>query len=214
MPPKYNKSPPTLRFVVGATVVPGDRIGTIREVIPSVGTYLHRGQVHASLVGRLGLQQVEDGKWTVSVETSEKASDRVIREGQVVLCQVLRISIQQAFVSILALEGKQGTLEEWQRPEGSIRKEDVRTGASEQVLIQESFLPGDLVLARVLSLGDTRRYLLGTAEPQLGVLRAISASSGKPMIPISWKEMECPGTGAKEPRKCAKPRKLQQPTAS
>ena len=104
---------------------------------------------------------------------------------------------------------KQGTLEEWQRPEGAIRKEDVRTGASEQVLlIQESFLPGDLVLARVLSLGDTRRYLLGTAEPQLGVLRALSATSGKPMIPVSYKEMECPETGVKEPRKCAKPRKL------
>eukprot|EP00977_Amphora_coffeiformis_P027242 scaffold34597_cov177-Amphora_coffeaeformis.AAC.10 len=209
MPSKpSNSSPPTLRFAVGATVVPGDRIGTVREVIPSVGTYLQRGQVYASLVGRLTIQQVEDGKWTVAVETSEKASDRVISEGQVVLCQVTRISTQQAFVSILALEGKQGTLEEWQRPEGSIRKEDIRTGVSEQVLVQESFLPGDLVLARVLSLGDTRRYILGTAEPQLGVLRAISATSGNAMIPASWKEMECPETGAKEPRKCAKPRKI------
>lgn len=205
MPPK---STPTLRFIVGTTVVPGDRIGTVREVIPSVGTYLQRGQVYASLVGRLALEETKDGKWTVSVQTKEKASDRVIVEGKVVLCQVNRISTQQAFVSILALEGKQGTLEEWQRPEGAIRKEDVRSGASEQVLIQESFLPGDLVLARVLSLGDTRRYLLGTAEPQLGVLRAVCATSGKPMIPVSWKEMECPESGFKEPRKCAKPRKL------
>ena len=208
------KPAPTLRFAVGATVVPGDRIGTVREVLPSVGTYLHRGQVYASLVGRLALQQVDDDgddKWTVSVETKEKASDRVILEGQVVLCRVNRISTQQAFVSILALQGMKqgGTLEEWQRPEGAIRKEDVRTGASEQILlIQESFLPGDLVLARVLSLGDTRRYLLGTAEPQLGVLRALSATSGKPMIPVSYKEMECPESGVKEPRKCAKPRKL------
>ena len=144
--------------------------------------------------------------------SSEKASDRVVAEGQVVLCQVTRISTQQAFVSILALEGKQGTLEEWQRPEGSIRKEDIRTGASEQALVQESFLPGDLVLARVLSLGDTRRYMLGTAEPQLGVLRALSATSGNAMIPTSWKEMECPETGAREARKCAKPRRLQPTT--
>ena len=203
-----SKSTPTLRFTVGSMVVPGDRIGTIRQVIPSVGTYLQRGHVYASLVGRLAMEETEDGQWTVSVQTKGKASDRVIVEGQVVLCRVNRISTQQAFASILALEGKQGTLEEWQRPEGAIRKEDVRTGASEQVVIQEAFLPGDLVLARVLSLGDTRRYLLGTAEPQLGVLRAVSATSGKPMIPVSWKEMECPETGAKEPRKCAKPRKL------
>ena len=207
-----SKSAPTLRFTVGATVVPGDRIGTVREVMPSVGTYLQRGHVYASLVGRLELQETNNdgnGKWIVSVRSKENASDRVISEGQVVLCRINRISTQQAFVSILALEGrKQGTLEEWQQPEGSIRKEDVRSGASEQVMIQESFLPGDLVLARVLSLGDTRRYLLGTAEPQLGVLRAVSAKSGKAMIPVSWKEMECRETGAKEARKCAKPRKL------
>lgn len=205
-------NPPTLRFTVGSTVVPGDRIGTVRDALPSVGTYLQRGHVYASLVGKLCLQN-EDGKWIVSVKTSEQASDRVIAEGQVVLCKVNRISTQQAFVQILAVEGKRGTLEEWQRPEGTIRKEDIRSGASEQVLIQQSFLPGDLVLARVLSLGDARRYLLGTAEPQLGVLRALSATSGRPMIPTSWKEMECPETGIREPRKCAKPRKL-TPAAS
>jgi exosome complex component CSL4 len=205
--------PPTLRFPVGATLMPGDRLGTLRDVRPSVGTYVQqRGHVCASLVGRLALQQTKDETWLASVEAAgdgqEKASDRVLAEGQVVLCEVARIATQQAFVQILAVEGKKGTLEEWQRPEGSIRKEDIRTGASEQVLVQESFLPGDLVLARILSLGDTRRFILGTAEPQLGVLRAVSASSGRPMIPISWKEMECPETGAKEPRKCAKPRKL------
>jgi exosome complex component CSL4 len=163
-------------------------------------------------VGRLTLTQSDDeDQWLASVESAGqgKVSDRVLAEGQVVLCEVARISTQQAFVQILAVEGKKGTLEEWQRPEGAIRKEDIRTGASELVLVQESFLPGDLVLARILSLGDTRRFILGTAEPQLGVLRAMSASSGRPMIPISWKEMECPETGAKEPRKCAKPRKLQ-----
>ena len=203
-----SSSAPVLRFTVGATVVPGDRIGTVRQVLPSVGTYMQRGQVYACQVGSLILEQAENEKWIVSVKNKEKASDRVIAEGQVVLCQVNRISMQQAFVTILAVEGKQGTLEEWQRPEGTIRKEDIRTGASEQVQVQESFLPGDLVLARVLSLGDVRRYILGTAEPHLGVLRAVSATSGKPMIPVSWKEMECPETGTKEPRKCAKPRKL------
>lgn len=202
---------PTLRFRPGAAVVPGDRIGTIREAMPSIGTVVQRGQIYASLLGHVSLKfDQEKGKWLVSVETKEKASDRVISEGQVVLCRVTRISTQQAFVQILAIEGAkhEGTLEEWQRPEGSIRKEDIRSNASEQVLIQESFLPADLVLARVLSLGDLRRYILGTGEPQLGVLRAVSATSGRPMIPASWKEMECPVTGIKEPRKCAKPRKL------
>jgi exosome complex component CSL4 len=58
----------------------------------------------------------------------------------------------------------------------------------------------------VISLGDSRRYFLSTAENELGVIKAVSASSGEVMIPISWKEMQCPKTKAKEARKCAKPK--------
>jgi exosome complex component CSL4 len=74
--------------------------------------------------------------------------------------------------------------------------------------IEHAFRPGDLVLARVLSLGDTRRYILGTAEPHLGVLYAKCATSGQAMIPLSWQEMQCPVTGTKEFRHVAKPNKM------
>jgi exosome complex component CSL4 len=47
---------------------------------------------------------------------------------------------------------------------------------------------------------------LSTAENELGVIKAVSASSGEVMIPISWKEMQCPKTKVKEARKCAKPK--------
>ena len=71
-----------------------------------------------------------------------------------------------------------------------------------------NFRPGDVVLCRIVSLGDSRRYHLSTAEPELGVVRAICASSGVKMVPISWKEMQCPETKVKELRKCAKPTNL------
>jgi exosome complex component CSL4 len=74
--------------------------------------------------------------------------------------------------------------------------------------MQDNFLPGDVVLASVLSLGDARRYLLTTAAPELGVIHAVSAASGQPMVPRSWKEMKCPVSGRTEPRKVAKPRDL------
>jgi exosome complex component CSL4 len=96
--------------------------------------------------------------------------------------------------------------------------EDIRAGASEQLVISDCFQPGDLVICRVISLGDSRRYFLSTAETELGVIRALSrnangngngnGNNGIPMMPISWKEMECPETGVKEPRKCAKPAAL------
>uniref|UniRef100_A0A2K6GTV2 Exosome component 1 n=1 Tax=Propithecus coquereli TaxID=379532 RepID=A0A2K6GTV2_PROCO len=72
------------------------------------------------------------------------------------------------------------------------------------VEIYKSFRPGDIVLAKVISLGDAQsNYLLTTAENELGVVVAHS-ESGVQMVPISWCEMQCPKTHIKEFRKVAR----------
>lgn len=43
-----------------------------------------------------------------------------------------------------------------------------------QVVMYDCFRPGDIVRARVLSLGDARSYHLTTAHNSLGVVRAKS----------------------------------------
>lgn len=69
----------------------------------------------------------------------------------------------------------------------------------------QSFKPTDIILARVLSLGEASSgYLVTTAENELGVAIAKSAATGKPMVPVSWTEMQCPDTFVKEMRKIAK----------
>ena len=60
---------------------------------------------------------------------------------------------------------------------GTIRKEDVRATEKDKVEMYKSFRPGDIVLARVLTL-HTQTYLLSTAENELGVIFAKS-DSGK-----------------------------------
>ena len=75
-------------------------------------------------------------------------------------------------------------------------------------LIFQSFQPRDIVVAKVISLGDASAYLLTTAENELGVIVAYPSSSTTtetPMMPISWCEVFCPSTGVKELRKVAKP---------
>ena len=68
----------------------------------------------------------------------------------------------------------------------------------------KSFRPGDIVLARVLSLGEASSgYLLTTAENELGVVIARSEVSGAKMVPVAWTEMQCPKTYNKEQRKVA-----------
>ncbi|XP_036017545.1 exosome complex component CSL4 isoform X3 [Mus musculus] len=81
---------------------------------------------------------------------------------------------------------------------------DVGAVVTCKVEIYKSFRPGDIVLAKVISLGDAQsNYLLTTAENELGVVVAHS-ESGVQMVPISWCEMQCPKTHTKEFRKVAR----------
>ena len=74
----------------------------------------------------------------------------------------------------------------------------------DRVEIYNCFRPGDIVLARVISLGDpTAGYLLTTAENSLGVVIAKS-EVGSVMVPVSWTEMQCTKSYTIEQRKVAK----------
>ncbi|XP_030342726.1 exosome complex component CSL4 isoform X4 [Strigops habroptila] len=87
---------------------------------------------------------------------------------------------------------------------GTIRKEDIRATEKDKVEVYKSFRPGDIVLAKVISLGDSQsNYLLSTAENELGVVAARS-EAGMQMVPVSWCEMQCPRTHTKEFRKVAR----------
>ncbi|KAM4056174.1 exosome component EXOSC1/CSL4 domain-containing protein [Hirsutella rhossiliensis] len=90
---------------------------------------------------------------------------------------------------------------EWQ---GVIRVQDVRATEKDKARIHDSFKPGDIVRAQVISLGDQANYYLSTAANELGVIMATS-EAGNDMVPVSWKEYKDPETGLGEPRKVAKP---------
>jgi len=173
-----------------------------------------------------------------SIPSTTIPSEYVLAIGDVVLAKVKRIDAMQAVVEIVAVDrsgaaafddcgdggnGNSAAVLLLNRPcEGTIRREDVRTGATEEVRIEECFLPSDWVLCRVASLGDAKRYYLSTASPELGVVYAkprmlpqrpsSSSTKQEPMIPISWREMQCPITGHKERRKCARPRPVPAPS--
>lgn len=62
-----------------------------------------------------------------------------------------------------------------------------------------------VLATRQLSLGDANAYFLTTATGnEFGVVSATCVTSGEKMVPIGWREMQCPQTGAKESRKVAK----------
>ncbi|OTB07776.1 hypothetical protein M426DRAFT_53191 [Hypoxylon sp. CI-4A] len=138
---------------------------------------------------------------SVSRHTGGLEKREVLPEvGNTVLCRVTRITPRHATAAILVV-GDTVLEAEWQ---GMIRVQDVRATEKDRVKIYESFRPGDIVRAQVISLGDQANYYLSTASNELGVIMATS-EAGNTMFPVSWKEYKDPETNISEPRKVAKP---------
>ena len=89
---------------------------------------------------------------------------------------------------------------------GTLRQNEIRPQSAIELEISDCVRPGDVILARIHALGGEKEYILSTAETELGVVKATCESSGYDLVPVSYKEMECPVTKVKEGRKVAKPR--------
>jgi exosome complex component CSL4 len=171
---------------------------------------------------------IEGESWTISVvperrrpassSSSSSSYGKRPTVGSVVLGRVTRVSRpSHASVDIVASvpEGGGGgggggggarAVVPYREPySGTLRQGEMRPKSSADVRVEECVRPGDVILARIHAEGE-REYVLSTAEAELGVVRAVCESSGAVMTAVSWKEMKCPETGAREGRKVAKPR--------
>ncbi|CAL3966645.1 hypothetical protein PZA11_003229 [Diplocarpon coronariae] len=204
--------------------VPGQILGPTSEYLPGSGVHVYNAQLYASILGSVSkstppkptgpqkrLTKITPAaplalptlsiERSVSVTDGEKGKKEILPEvNSTVLCRVTRIAPRQATVAILVV-GETVLDGDWQ---GIIRVQDVRATEKDKVKIFESFRPGDIVRANVISLGDQSNYYLSTATNNLGVIMATS-EAGNAMYPVSWKEYKDPETGASESRKVAKP---------
>ncbi|CAG8950213.1 hypothetical protein HYFRA_00008451 [Hymenoscyphus fraxineus] len=222
----YHKINPTPKMSQTlAIAVPGQVLGTVSDFLPGPGTHIHDAKLYASILGPIKtttppkpagpqkrLTKITAATPavlpTVSIERDisansgkDGAGKEVLPEvGSTVLCRVTRIRPKEATVAILVV-GETVLNGEWQ---GLIRVQDVRATEKDKVKIFESFRPGDIVRAIVISLGDQANYYLSTASNNLGVIMATS-EAGNSMYPVSWKEYRDPETGGSESRKVAKP---------
>ncbi|KAI1853638.1 hypothetical protein JX265_004030 [Neoarthrinium moseri] len=200
--------------------VPGQLLGPADQYVAGAGTHIHESNLYSSLLGTVAVVQPEKAPGpakrltkisalqtpatlpTISVSRTGISERREVlpEVGNTVLCRVTRIQPRQATVAILVV-GETVLEAEWQ---GVIRVQDVRATEKDRVKIYESFRPGDIVRAHVISLGDQANYYLSTASNELGVIMAMS-EAGNVMYPVSWKEYRDAETGLSESRKVAKP---------
>ncbi|KAF4512923.1 hypothetical protein G6O67_000251 [Ophiocordyceps sinensis] len=202
---------------VPSVAIPGELLGPTSKYVPGPGTHVYEGNVVSSLLGSVTVTPPAKApgpakrlnKITAPV-AAELATVSVARHGckrevlpdvsNVVLARVVRLMPKQAIVVIQQV-GDTVLQTEWQ---GVIRVQDVRATEKDKARIHDSFKPGDIVRAQVISLGDQANYYLSTASNELGVIMATS-EAGNDMVPVSWKEYKDPETGLSEPRKVAKP---------
>jgi len=182
-------------------VIPGERLGSTGEYSTGPGTYSRQGYIYSSLVGVKKIEKNADGgsRAKIFVQSGDEPKQFVPEKDSAVICQVLSTTPRFSKVAILRVNGIPVT----NAFRGMIRKENIRATEIDKVEVYKCFRPGDIVLARVLSLGDAHSYLLTTAENELGVIHATS-EAGARMLPKSWCEMYCSKTKAIEHRKVAK----------
>ena len=163
----------------GAITFPGRVIGSLDEYSCGIGVYEKNGDIIAAVVGKIVVDETEK---RLNVVNSKCLVDLVPSVNDIVLCQVTRIQQNNANVEILVVGDRQLR----QPSRGVIRREDVRLKEIDKVVMIESFHPGDLVKAAVISLGDSNQYFLSTADVHLGVCYAKSDETGHFLKPVSW----------------------------
>ena len=130
----------------------------------------------------------------------ERSRVRLPEVNDVVFAKCVKIRDKMAQFDVLVCDGKPLKTDF----SGIVRLQDVRKTEIDKVVIEESFVPGDVVRCKVLSMGDGRSLVLATNENTLGVVRAKCKRCKATMVAMNWQEMMCPKTEHREFRKVAK----------
>jgi len=205
-------APPSMpRWVCPGDVVldAADAADAARRVTPGAGCAVCEtsGAVRATVCGAPKCATMrdddddDDGAGAIVVVVERDGVEPVVpRVGDDVFGRVSRVDERQARVDVVAVNGRAPTGGDFV---GVIRKQDVRMTEIDKVEVEGCFRAGDVVRAKVLSLGDARSFYLTTASDALGVVQARHRASREVMLPISWTEVQCPVTGEIEERKVA-----------
>ena len=193
------------RIMANPTIaLPGQVLGPVASNNVGDGTHVYGANLCVSIAGQMITEQPSSKASKAPTLSIRRTTGALLPEvGMAVLGKITRTNPRQATISILALgDGGESVLKE--PLPGLIRQQDIRATEIDKVKVTESFRVGDVVRAKVISLGDERSYYLSTAKNELGVVLATSDMDNM-MFPVSWREFEDAVTGQRETRKVAKP---------
>lgn len=161
---------------VPTIVTPGQPLAPASTHLLGAGTHLYGSHIVSTVAGLVRVLPTSPkatltvSRTPLTTSNSPSTSSLLPTVSSTVLARVTRINPRQATVTIFCV-GDVPLTDEFQ---GIIRAQDVRATEKDRVKIFESFRPGDIVRALVISLGDQSNYYLSTAQNSLGVVMAYS----------------------------------------
>lgn len=88
---------------------------------------------------------------------------------------------------------------------GQIRLQDTRGFDIDKATMDEHFMPGDVVRAKLMALGDRQSTYFSTIGAELGVVFALDPDTKEVLYPVDQSHMRNPSNGTVYKRKVAKP---------
>ena len=183
----------------GMKVTPGQFLGYIYQYeIGERGVFQKEDKLYSSLSGKIKLSMEKEDKITLSVESTKNNSYNP-HEGDEVYAKITNIQGSFAFCEIFA------TKEKLISPlQGIIKHEHIKDEFKD-FDIYDCFLPGDIILGRIISIDQSKYIYITTRDKSHGVVFGKSKISGEIMMPISLDKMQCLYTNNFEDRKVAMP---------
>jgi len=175
----------------GRLVLPGDEVAVVEEFEPGEGTYEMDGRVRAAVVGLL---ELDPNRRVARIQPFNPPAE--LHAGDIVYATVEDLKSAMAVVTILAIHGRQRQITG--ETEGAIHISKISDTYTDD--IRDAFHSGDFVRAKVIQAKPSVQ--LTTAEPSLGVVRALCSNCRGP-LERRGSELRCPRDERTERRKLA-----------
>jgi exosome complex component CSL4 len=177
---------------------PGMFLGYIYEYSTgSSGVYKKDDKIFASISGEI---IIDRNHTPPKIEVRNESTEYIPKIGDEVYIRITKVSKNAATGEILSSK-----IRPIRNPiMGLIKSENVKNDFREFDM-WDCFVPGDIVLCKIISIDLTNFIYLSTQDPNHGVIFAWSPITKNIMMPISFQEMICLETKIKERRKVAKP---------
>ncbi|ANQ06210.1 Uncharacterized protein PCOAH_00004610 [Plasmodium coatneyi] len=182
----FHHEPVLLRYRparMDSIVLPGEALGSSDLYVSGENTYILQKEVRSSILGRRQLVTDSNGKQIISVANT-KDFIPLPQVGDLVTCKVYRVTFNVIYCNIILLNNR--AIKNSFR--AFINKSDIHVYDGELGDNFECFKQGDIIRAKVLSVGQHGSYKLSTVGSDLGVILALS-DKGQIMKPVAWNLM-------------------------